>query len=172
MNGDGLNSDLLYIPKSPEEIIFENVTNTDKSVKYTAQQQSDAFFKYIAQDSYLSANKGKYADRNGALLPWFNRWDLRLLQDFYVNVGGKRNTLQLSVDVLNVANLLKSSWGIRQRNTINNGSVLRFRSINKDGQPVYQLTEVAGALPTKSYENVFASSTTWGAQVGLRYIFN
>lgn len=172
LNGDGLNSDLLYIPKSPEEIIFENITNADKSVKYTAQQQSDAFFKYIAQDSYLSANQGKYAERNGALLPWFNRWDLRLLQDFYVNVGGKRNTLQLSVDVLNVANLLKSSWGIRQRNTINNGSILRFRSINKDGQPVYQLTEVTGGLPTKSYENVFAASTTWGAQVGLRYIFN
>ena len=172
LNGDGLNSDLLYIPKNPGEIQFEDVINADKTVKYTAQQQSDAFFKYIEQDSYLSKNKGKYAERNGALLPWYNRIDFRVLQDFYVNTGGKRNTIQVGLDILNLPNLLKSSWGIRQRNTVNNGAILQYRSL-KDGQPVFRLAENNDRmLPTTTYQNLFSSSTTWGMQVSLRYIFN
>ncbi len=171
LNGDGLNSDLLYIPNGPGEIIFEDVLNSDRTVKYTAQQQSDAFFNYIDQDTYLSNNKGQYAERNGALAPWYNRIDFRVLQDFYLNVGGKRNTIQVGLDILNLPNLLKSSWGVRQRTAINNGALLQYRSL-KDGQPVYRLSEVGGALPTETFQNVVSASTTWGAQASLRYIFN
>ncbi|WP_373514115.1 carboxypeptidase regulatory-like domain-containing protein [Persicitalea sp.] len=171
VNSDGLNSDLLYIPSGPSEILFEDVINTDKTIKYTAQQQSDAFFKYVEQDPYLSKNKGKYAERNGALAPWFNRIDFRVLQDFYLNVGGKRNTLQFGLDVLNLPNLLKSSWGIRQRTAVNNAAILQYRSL-KDGQPVFRLSEAGGALPTNTFENIPSASTTWGAQASIRYIFN
>ena len=171
LNGDGLNSDLLYIPNGPGEILFEDVLNADKTVKYTKEQQSDAFFKYIEQDPYLSKHKGEYAERNGALMPWYNRIDFRLLQDFYLNVGGKRNTLQFGVDILNLPNLLKSSWGVRQRTTVSNGAILQYRSL-KDGQPVFRLSEVSGQLPTATYQDLVSASTTWGAQVSLRYIFN
>ncbi len=171
VNGDGLNSDLLYIPNGPGEVLFEDVLNSDKTVKYTAQQQSDAFFKYVDQDAYLSQNKGKYAERNGALAPWFNRIDFRVLQDVYFNVGGKRNTLQFGLDILNLPNLLKSSWGIRQRTAVNNAAILQYRSL-KDGQPVFRLAEAGGALPTTTFENIPSASTTWGAQASIRYIFN
>ncbi len=171
LNGDGINSDLLYIPNNPSEILFEDVVNTDKSIKYTAQQQSDAFFKYIDQDAYLSKHKGEYAERNGALMPWYNRMDFRIMQDFYLNVAGKRNTIQVGLDVINLPNLLKSSWGVRQRTTVNNSAILQYRSL-KDGQPVFRLTEASGALPTATYQDLVSASTTWGAQVSLRYIFN
>ena len=171
VNGDGLNSDLLYIPNGPGEVLFEEVLNADKTVKYTAQQQSDAFIKYIDQDSYLSKDKGKYAERNGALLPWYNRIDFRVLQDFYINTGGKRNTLQFGLDILNLPNLLKSSWGIRQRTAVNNSAILQYRSL-KDGQPVFRLAEVNSALPTTTYQDIPSASTTWGAQASIRYIFN
>jgi hypothetical protein len=39
---------LLYVPNSPSEITF--VDKTVGGVTYTAQEQSDAFFKYIEQD--------------------------------------------------------------------------------------------------------------------------
>jgi hypothetical protein len=171
VNGDGLNSDLLYIPNGPGEIQFEDVLNTDRTVRYTAQQQSDAFFKYLEQDPYLSKNKGQYAERDGALLPWFNRIDFRVLQDFYLNVGGKRNTLQFGLDVINLPNLLRSSWGIRQRTTVNNAAILQYRSL-RDGQPVFRLAESGGALPTTTFENLPSVATTWGAQASIRYIFN
>ncbi len=171
VNGDGLNSDLLYIPNGPSEILFEDVKNADNTIKYTAQQQSDAFFKFIEQDPYLSKHKGEYAERNGALMPWYNRIDFRLLQDFYINAGGKRNTLQFGIDILNLPNLLNSSWGVLQRTRVNNSAILQYRSL-KDGQPVFRLAESSGALPTSTYQDLVSASTTWGAQVSLRYIFN
>ncbi len=171
LNGDGLNSDLLYIPKNPGEILFEDVLNSDKTIKYTAKQQSDAFFNYVDQDSYLSKHRGEYAERNGALAPWYNRIDFRVLQDFYLNVGGKRNTIQVGLDILNLPNLLKSSWGVRQRTAVNNAAILQYRSL-KDGQPVFRLAEAGKELPTTTYQNVVSASTTWGAQASIRYIFN
>jgi len=171
VNGDGFNADLLYIPNGPGEIQFEDVLNSDRTVKYTAQQQSDAFFKYVDQDPYLSKNKGQYAERNGALLPWYNRIDFRVLQDFYMNIGGKRNTLQFGLDIINLPNLLRSGWGIRQRTTVNNAAILQYRSL-RDGQPVFRLAEAGGALPTTTFENLPSAATTWGAQASIRYIFN
>jgi hypothetical protein len=38
---------------------------------------------------------------------------MKLIQDYKV-AGGKTNTIQLSVDVLNVSNLLNSDWGLVQ----------------------------------------------------------
>lgn len=173
MNNDGINgSDLIYIPKDASEITFRNITNSNGTIRHTAQAQSDAFFALVEQDKYLSKNKGQYAERDGALLPWFNRWDFRLLQDFKVNVNGEKNTLQLSVDVLNLPNLINSAWGVRSRLVANNGAFLRFAGVNAQGRPEFQMAEVSNQLITKTFEDLPTVSTTWGAQVGLRYIFN
>jgi hypothetical protein len=168
-NRDGINSDLIYIPSSPSDITFTNVVSGG-NVVFTAQQQSDAFFAYIEQDPYLSKNKGGYAERNGALLPWRNRFDLRLLQDIFTNINGKKHTLQLSVDVLNVGNMLNSNWGIIQTTNYNNGAIL-VPSVATDGTATFQMARVSNQLPTTTFRNVLSTGTTWGMQVGLRYIF-
>jgi hypothetical protein len=173
LNQDGINgADLLYIPANPSEIMFGQVLNADKTVKYTAQQQSDAFFAYVDQDKYLSKNKGEYVDRNSALAPWLNRIDFRVMQDFYINAGSKKNTLQVSLDILNVANLLNSSWGVLKRNTVNNGAILRYTKLDASGQPLFNMVEVGGKFPTTTFENLPTVSSVWGAQLGIRYIFN
>jgi hypothetical protein len=171
-NKDGVNADLIYIPKDASEIIFEDIKNTDGTVRHTAQVQSDAFFAYIDQDSYLSKNKGKYAERNGAQYPWYNRVDLKFLQDFYVNTKNSKNTLQLSCDVLNFANLLNSSWGVRQRQIVSNGAILKYTKLNSANVPMFQMAEISNKLPVATFENTMTTSSTWGIQIGVRYIFN
>jgi hypothetical protein len=168
-NNDGVSSDLIYIPKDQTEITFQTYTSTTGKT-YTAEQQASAFWAYVAQDKYLKNHLGEYAERNGAFYPWYNRFDVKILQDFYITVGGKKNTLQLSCDILNAANLLNSDWGIRKRLTVTNGSLLSH-SISANNV-LHRLVEVGGALPTKTFDNVNTTSSTWGIQLGLRYIFN
>jgi hypothetical protein len=168
-NRDGINADLIYIPANPGEITFTDVV-VGGNVQFTAQQQSDAFFSYIEQDSYLSKNQGKYAERNGALLPWRNRFDFRVTQDFFVNLSGKKYTVQLSGDILNFSNLLSSKWGTRQLTNYNNGAILVPR-VNADGTATYQMARVNNQLATDSYRDLITTAGTWGAQLGLRFIF-
>ncbi|MBK9566647.1 MAG: TonB-dependent receptor [Saprospiraceae bacterium] len=122
-NQDGINADLIYIPKDPSEITFTNVMS-GTNVLFTAQQQSDAFFKYIEQDDYLKENKGTFAERDGALLPWRNRFDLKFLFDVNPTIGGKKRQIQFSADILNFGNMLSPDWGLRQFTTYNNGAIL------------------------------------------------
>ncbi len=54
------------------------------------------------------------------LAPWYNRIDARFLQDFYIMAGNTRHTLQFTVDVINLPNLLNRDWGIRDQTTVIN----------------------------------------------------
>jgi hypothetical protein len=133
--------------------------------------EADAFWNYVQQDKYLRRNTGTYAQQNGALFPWLHTIDARLLQDFSVKTGSKRHTLQFSVDMLNFTNFLNSNWGVRQRLVVSNAAPLRYASTNAAGIPQFTLNRVNGAYPTKTFENSIGVSSTWGMQLGLRYIF-
>ncbi|MDX1328088.1 MAG: TonB-dependent receptor, partial [Arenibacter sp.] len=99
------NNDLLYIPTSSEI----------GQMQFSGPGQAEAFEAYIQQDDYLKDHRGEYMERYGALAPWRGRWDLKLLQDYNFKVAGdKTNTIQLSVDVLNIGNLINSDWGVIQ----------------------------------------------------------
>ncbi|PJJ58968.1 TonB-dependent receptor [Hymenobacter chitinivorans] len=170
-NRDGANADLIYIPKDASEITF--VPKSVNGVTVSAQEQSDLFFKYVEQDKYLSKHKGEYAERNGALLPWRNQIDVKLLQDLFVNVGDKRNTLQLSIDIFNAGNLLNNTWGTTQ--TINASSVLIPASTLTPGstaKPTFTLQLDRGNLVKETFRRTLSPSSTYYFQLGLRYIFN
>lgn len=107
VNGDGsAGSDLLYIPSNPHEITFVDYNGM------SAAAQSDAFFAYVADNAYLSKHQGGYAERYGHVQPWYHRFDVKVLQDVFVDFGkDNRLTLQVSLDILNVGNLLNNNWG-------------------------------------------------------------
>ncbi|WP_394357289.1 TonB-dependent receptor [Dokdonia donghaensis] len=155
INGDGSNfNDLIYIPTA-DELAQQN---------FATPEQAQAFEQYIQQDDYLSENRGSYAERYGALAPWRSRVDFRLLQDYNFNVKGKKNTLQFSLDILNVGNLISSDWGlVEQPNSIQPVSV----SVT-DGVPTYTYNEEL----TQTFGTDASLLNRWQAQVGLRYIFN
>jgi hypothetical protein len=169
LNGDGNTADLLYIPKEASEITFVAQTAAGTTTARTAQEQSDAFFKYIENVPYLRNHKGQYAERNGAYLPWYNRVDAKVLQDIFTNIGKDRHTIQVSLDVINLSNLINSDWGIRQQVTYRNP--LTYVAADASGRPTYRMNQVGGQLPSDYKTDILSTTTTWGLQLGLRYIF-
>ena len=95
-------------------------TFTAGGITFTAEQQADAFEAYIAQDKYLSAHRGEYAQRGAVFLPFLHRLDLSLTQDVFKNIKGRRNAGQFRIDIQNFGNLLNSDWGVGQRVIRNN----------------------------------------------------
>ncbi|TDN39666.1 TonB-dependent receptor [Hymenobacter sp. UV11] len=180
-NRDGANADLIYIPKDPSEITFVPVTTGSGATlqtQFTAQQQSDAFFAFIKQDPYLSKHQGSYAERNGAQFPWRSQVDVKILQDIFTNIGGKRNSLQVSLDIFNVGNLLNNNWGRVQQLTFNNflepQNVNNLTTAATSPKPTFRFGRdaVTGQLLTNTFRDAVSLSSTYYMQVGLRYSFN
>ncbi len=172
-NRDGQTNDLIYIPKDPTEITF--VDNTISGVLYTAKQQSDLFFRYIEQDKYLSGHKGQYAERNGAKFPWRNQVDFKFAQDIFTNIGGKRNTVQFTLDIFNLGNLLNKNWGLFK--SINASSILVPQNIaalvpGGTVKPTFKLATDRNMPVTTTFRDNNTTLSTYFMQFGLRYIFN
>lgn len=157
-DGSGLN-DLLYIP-TDGEIGQMNFSGNAGSI----EAQRTALRQYIAQDDYLSSRRGAFAEKYGALAPWYNHWDLRILQDFRVS---ESNKLQLSIDVLNVGNLINSSWGVRQFATQTGLAQPIAVSVAATGVPTYSFD----LSQTQTFFNDFSLLSRWQLQLGLRYEF-
>jgi hypothetical protein len=127
----------------------------------------------MEQDSYLKKHKGEYAEAYSSRAPWVNKFDLRILQDFYVKVGKAKNTLLLSLDVLNVGNILNSEWGVNKNMAAsNNGRVLKYDGKDANNVPSFSMVKVSGEYPTKTYDTYINYGQCWSLQIGLRYIFN
>lgn len=179
LNGDGQgNNDLLYIPNSGNQILFRQFTSG--GVTFTPEQQQAAWESFIKADKYLNSRRGQYAERNGAIMPWFTRVDLSIVQEFFVKVGGKRNTLQFRADILNFGNMLNDKWGVsyaRPASSFNLSTPLTVGTVLADGTPNFQMATTRDAagktiLVDKPYVKSINVGSVWQAQFGLRYIFN
>lgn len=157
INGDGSGAnDLIYIPTSAE------IAN----MLFTGAGQSTAYDNYISQDDYLNGRRGQYAERYGALAPWRGKWDLKIIQDYnfkFSSTSDKKNTIQFSVDILNLGNLINSDWGLVQLPS----SVQPIGVTVTGNVPAY--TFDGNLKKTFSYDSSLASR--WQAQFGVRYIF-
>jgi hypothetical protein len=115
-----------------------------------------------------------FAERNGALLPWRNQFDVKFVQDLFSNFFGKRNTLQFSLDIFNFTNLLNSEWGVTQ--TTNAASLLDVTNVNSltpggTTRPTFRLALDRGQAVTSSFRDNLTTGSTYFMQFGLRYIF-
>jgi hypothetical protein len=168
-NGDGgTSNDLIYIPRNTSEMNFQ--TYTLGGVTFTAQQQAEAWERFIQQDKYLSNNRGGYAERNGVFLPMTYRADLSISQDIARNFGGVNNTLQLRLDVDNVLNLLNSDWGVGHRFVTT--QPLTNPSADANGALQYRLRSAGGQLIDKTFDRTAGPADVYRIQLGLRYTFN
>ncbi|MBS1510398.1 MAG: TonB-dependent receptor [Bacteroidetes bacterium] len=182
LNGDGNNNDLIYIPNSASEINLVKSgsgglgtgSSTDPR---TAAQQWAQLNAFINQDNYLSAHRGEIAKANAVVLPFYKKLDVNITQDFSIKTGkgdGDRHTLRLSLDILNVGNMLNKYWGIVKVPTVSN--FLRFEGLAADGKtPSFSFTQ-QDATNLTPYVNSFSNSTSiasrWQMQFGIRYMFN
>ena len=159
INGDGSGiNDLIYVPTSNEL--------SSGQMNFPVAGQAADFDAFIAQDDYLSDRRGQYAERYGAIAPWRGKWDVKFLQDFNFKVSeDKVNTIQFSIDILNIGNLLSSDWGLTQQpNAIQPVGV----TFDGSGNPEYTFNSGPDA-ETFGYDSSLLSR--WQMQFGLRYIF-
>ena len=172
MNGDRVNgNELIFVPKQWQDIEFVPLTVGTRV--YSKEEQQAAFWNYVNQDDYLKTRNGEYAERNASVIPMLHRFDLSVVQDIYLNVKGKRNTLQIRADILNFGNLLNNEWGVSQRAT--NPQILAFQSV-VNNVPTYRLaTEKFADGTTGLIKNTYSKNASvfdvWSAQLGIRYIF-
>lgn len=175
LNNDGLNTnDLIYVPKDATDIVLETANAQDVRTVAMIWNQLNA---YINQDPYLYKRRGQYAERNGLLLPFYKKIDLNFTQDFFVKVGGKRNTVRFTMDIFNFGNLLNKNWGIFR--TPNRTALLNLKRIETTGanagKPVYSFPylDASNQVPlTTTFQNSTAQGSRYQVQMGLRYIFN
>ncbi|MCI4669425.1 MAG: TonB-dependent receptor [Bacteroidia bacterium] len=143
----------------------------------TAAEQWTILNDYIENDPHLSTKRGDYADINSSRTPFTHVWDVKIIQEFYVNTNGKRHTLQLTADIFNVGNLINKDWGRRYFNgNFGNVTAVRFRGFEQ-GTTIPQYTvdsRILGGLTPEENREVDTGrlrSSRWQMQFGVRYIF-
>lgn len=165
------NRSLVYIPNNASEINLIDYTQGDQII--TKDEQWARLDKFINEDSYLSNNRGQYAEKNGAWAPFATTFDLSIRQNLGIEIQGSKNRLQLSFDIFNFGNMLNSAWGTvyNVRGDFNNYSLYNFEGYESDGTtPTYTFRESNIEGLDRFDINRFLSR--WRAQVGIRYIFN
>jgi len=169
VNLDGIpsNNDLLYVPANASDINFGTVDGTGTGIPAAdAATQYSNLSAFIEQDPYLSTRRGDYAERHGAQLPGFGQFDFKFVETFNFEIAGKPNQLQLSFDILNLGNLISSSWGVRQ--FANNTTPISVSGVDNNGTPWFSFDSNL----TTSYLNDVSLASKWQMQIGVRWIFN
>lgn len=167
INNDGTGTnDLLYVPTNEEidAMTFAPLSDLNGNVQSPATQRQ-TLKNFIAQDEYLNKRRGNYTEKYGGESPWYGQLDLRILQDLVINAKSKQ-TVQFSIDFVNLGNLVNSKWGVRQYATTS-GYYQPLSVAYNGNNPVYTFD------PTNY--STFVSSpdlqSRWQLQLGLRYIF-
>ena len=179
---NGSNANLAFIPATTSATNFRDYTLNGNV--YTATQQSLDFNNFVSNDKYLSSRKGQYAERNGAHTPWNSTLDMKLMHEFKFSFANNKtvHSLQFSVDVLNVLNLINNDWGhINFVTNINNYTVniLKFVPDNSSstgvapGSAAYTPTYnfAPPATSNGKYYTLDPINSRWQGQLGIRYSF-
>ncbi|CAM3828424.1 TonB-dependent receptor [Roseateles saccharophilus] len=181
VNGDGVaGNDLLYIPKGPGsgEVIFRS-SNTGAAM--TTQAQIDAFtastsaaaeakfWSIVDANPSLRNSKGKVVGRNAAFSPFVNSFDVRVSQEVPGLFGNNKGTITL--DILNVGNLIKKEWGRIDEVGFGTGGATR-RWINyagidpTTGKMVYAVND-----PSDYTTKQTRGESQWAMQITAKYEF-
>lgn len=165
LNGDGNTSnDLLYVPKDKTDILL---VNSGTSVQ-AAQSVYDSFDEFINSIPELKDQRGKIFERNTIVEPTTVRADFRL--SHLVPVMGKQS-VEISLDVLNVGNLINSDWGIVKYANFQTDQLLRFEGYDigaGTGNTKRPRFSYRGKVERFQIDQI---ESRWQMQLGVRYNF-
>ena len=186
VNGDGASgNDLLFIPTKeqlasmPFEETSYNVnaltnhvfgadyvdnfkaSHDGQAPKLTADMQRQLMEAWIEGDSYLSKHRGEFYKRYADNLAFEQHFDVHFGQKFSFKVAGQVNSVELTVDVMNIGNLLNKKWG----HTYGDGFGVYYSPLTYRGNGVYQFT---GGYANRDYSDIYSR---WRGQIGLKYTF-
>ncbi len=148
VTGDGGANNLIYVPTDAEL----------NSMNFSSAENKAAYQQFLSSDKYLKNHRGEYSERGARIMPWVNRINVKVAQDFKLNVGNKVHALQLAVDINNVANMLNSDWGTIKR--MSSDQILKYDT--RSG--AYTFTK-----PTWSKYN--STVSTWNMMFTAKYSF-
>ena len=162
VNGDGQNgNDLFFIPTDQQIDLMPFEETTYNNQPLTADMQRQLLKEWIAGESYLSKHRGEYFKRYAANLEFEHHFDLHLAQKYSFRVAGQLNSIELSLDILNLTNLLNKDWG----HTYGDGFGVYYSPVNYQGNGTYQFT---GQYAIRNYSDYYSR---WRGQLGLKYTF-
>ena len=167
VNGDGASNDLIFIPTDAQidKMPFSNVMKADnKTVKYTVDEQRANLKKWLANTPYLKDHRGEYYERYADNLPFEGHFDFHFGQKFGIKVGKQIHALEVTMDILNVANLLNNKWGHTYGSSYNSEFV---SPITYKDNGTYQFDNDS-TKPIKYYSDYYSR---WRGQVGVKYTF-
>ena len=166
MKDTNQNSALVFVPAKKSDIVLVATPSL------TADQQWAALDSYITSNEYLNSRRGKYAERNGDRLDWSHVIDVKIAQEFKLNVKNKSHKLEFTADIFNFTNLLNKNWGRRYFAT--NDQVLLLNQVGflpNGTTPTFNFNpSVANSV--NQIDDVGLQSARWQMQVGARYSFN
>lgn len=157
VNGDFTTStsDLVYIPANSDEVVFVGDTPADEQ-----WEQLQAFV-----DRHDGLEYGEIADRGAGFEPWVNEIDLRVSQRIGTFQG---QFVEITLDMLNVSNLLNSEWGQSFFVPFGEAEVLTHYGFTDDDR---QIVEFTGIEEDEELYNRSNIGSRWRMQLGLRYTF-
>jgi hypothetical protein len=155
-NADGVSSnDPLYVPRTAGDISLTN------------PELYPALDRYIESEPCLRSQRGRIAGRNSCRNPAFATLDARVTKAFAPHVTGP---FDLSVDIFNVPNLIRGSWGLIRQTTGNP----RFELLQVAGwdqaanRPRYTIPSLSGVAVLPPRASVIVDDSRWRLQVGAR----
>lgn len=155
-NGDTYRGNsLIYIPTEAEM----------PTMLWADETSAAAFNDYIEGDKYLRTHRGKFAERNSHSLPFVHRLDLHIGQSFYFAKNDSRR-VELTLDVINLSNLISRSWGLVHRTSnwaLSPVTITELREVEGGYRPVYKFN---GASYT-----VDDIASRWHMQLGVKVVF-
>lgn len=108
---------------------------------------------------YIRKSFGKVAERNGGINGFYGTLDLRLAKKFKTY---KKQNLEVSVDIFNVANMLNKDWGAGHN--LGTQKIYSIKGFDKDAkQYTYNVNANTGVSSL--------NGTPFQVQIGLRYGF-
>ena len=179
---------------SPYSLIYAsapgNIINPNSSLPYVptvAESQTmildatnrAAFNAFVDADDYLKTRRGQYAERNGLRTPWNHELDLKLMHEFHLSSTNRAHSLQLSLDIFNVLNLISNSWGHITFVSNTNNYTVNFLKFVADANgkapgdpstgynPTFQFLSPTGG----HYYTNDPINSRWQGQLGIKYNF-
>lgn len=178
-NNDNIwGNDLAYIPNKMTFNTDKNYWEDDKMILTNGAQEytdpdGNKMSYYQAMESFLGEwddlERGKINERYSMQQPWRHQVDLRLSQEIPTF---KKQHIEITLDILNVLNLLNAEWGHQLYVSNNQYSLLRFEGYDKATGKVR-----ASYLPNtrgNDKDDIWERSdfwSRWQMQLGIRYSF-
>ncbi|MGH8051867.1 MAG: TonB-dependent receptor domain-containing protein [Arenimonas sp.] len=174
LNGDNVTNDLMYIPTSQGsgEVCFRATGTAAAAGVATCVNNvaTEQLFWNLVNQNGLAEYAGGVVDRNSSYAPWTNNFDVRLSQEMPGFFEG--NKVSLTLDILNVGNLINKKWGqIDEVGFQPAGGLARsfvdYLGLDANGRYVYGVTGNVEDLTNRQLKG----ESSWAAQLTVKYEF-